>query len=156
MKNFFLAFLGFCTSENNCSGQWRHEPGPGHMCRTSLWLRQGLTELLAHLYLGNLCFNLVSTVFSLSNMAAAGKKTLAHSELKRSLIGAFHDAFIRALSLFTPSKTKMVALWELCGDWEVLSSVSVRAKRWTEFRCDCLENCDCTVGGQRFGDSSPI
>ena len=43
--------------------------------------------------------NLVPRVFSLSNMAAAGEKTLAHSELKRSLIGAFHSAFIRALSL---------------------------------------------------------
>ena len=43
--------------------------------------------------------NLVPRVFSLSNMAAAGEKTLAHSELKRSLIGAFHCAFIRALSL---------------------------------------------------------
>ena len=41
----------------------------------------------------------VNLVFSLSNMAAAGEKTLAHSELKRSLIGAFHSAFIRALSL---------------------------------------------------------
>ena len=44
-------------------------------------------------------YNLVPRVFSLSNMAAAGEKTLAHSELKRSLIGAFHYAFIRALSL---------------------------------------------------------
>ena len=43
--------------------------------------------------------NLVPRVFSLSNMAAEGEKTLAHSELKRSLIGAFHGAFIRALSL---------------------------------------------------------
>ena len=43
--------------------------------------------------------NLVPRVFSLSNMAAAGEKTLAHSELKRSLIGAFCCAFIRALSL---------------------------------------------------------
>ena len=43
--------------------------------------------------------NLVPRVFSLSNMAAAGEKTLAHSELKRSLIGAFHGAFIRTLSL---------------------------------------------------------
>ena len=43
--------------------------------------------------------NPVPRVFSLSNMAAAGEKTLAHSELKRSLIGAFHGAFIRALSL---------------------------------------------------------
>ena len=42
--------------------------------------------------------NLVPRVFSLSNMAAAGE-TLAHSELKRSLIGAFCCAFIRALSL---------------------------------------------------------
>ena len=32
-------------------------------------------------------------------MAAARAKTLAHSELKRSLIGAFHGAFIFALSL---------------------------------------------------------
>ena len=44
-------------------------------------------------------FNLVPRVFSLSNMAAAGEKTLAHSELKRSLIGAFHCAIIRSLSL---------------------------------------------------------
>ena len=43
--------------------------------------------------------NLLPRVFSLSNMAAAGEKTLAHSELKRSLIGAFHYSFIRALSL---------------------------------------------------------
>ena len=43
--------------------------------------------------------NLVPRVFSLSNMAAAGEKTLAHSELKRPLIGAFCCAFIRALSL---------------------------------------------------------
>ena len=43
--------------------------------------------------------NLVPRVFSLSNMAAAGEKTLAHSELKRSLIGAFCCAFIRTLSL---------------------------------------------------------
>ena len=32
-------------------------------------------------------------------MAAAEEKTLAHSELKRSLIGAFYGTFIRALSL---------------------------------------------------------
>ena len=32
-------------------------------------------------------------------MAAADEKTLAHSALKRSLIGVFHGAFIRALSL---------------------------------------------------------
>ena len=43
--------------------------------------------------------NLVPRVFSLSNMAAVGEKTLAHSELKRSLIGAFHYSFILALSL---------------------------------------------------------
>ena len=43
--------------------------------------------------------NLVPRVFSPSNMAAAGEKTLAHSELKRSLIGAFYCAFIRTLSL---------------------------------------------------------
>ena len=45
--------------------------------------------------------NLVPRVFSLSNMAAAGEKTLAHSELKRSLIGAFHSAFIRAPVSYT-------------------------------------------------------
>ena len=26
----------------------------------------------------------------------------------------------------------------------------LRPKRWTEFRSDCSENCDCTVGRQRF------
>ena len=29
----------------------------------------------------------------------------------------------------------------------------LRPKRWTEFRSDCSENCDCTVGRQRFDDS---
>ena len=48
---------------------------------------------------GTSLINLVPRVFSLSNMAAVGEKTLAHSERKRSLIGAFHCAFIRALSL---------------------------------------------------------
>ena len=42
---------------------------------------------------GLLKYNLVPRVFSLSNMAAAGEKTLAHSELKRSLIGAFPSAY---------------------------------------------------------------
>ena len=51
--------------------------------------------------------NLVPTVFLLSNMAAAGEKTLAHSELKRSLIGAFHGAFIRALSLVYSFQNKV-------------------------------------------------
>ena len=42
---------------------------------------------------GLLKYNLVPRVFSLSNMAAAGEKSLAHSELKRSLIGAFPSAY---------------------------------------------------------------
>ena len=42
---------------------------------------------------GLLKYNLVPRVFSLSNMAAAGEKTLTHSELKRSLIGAFPSAY---------------------------------------------------------------
>ena len=42
---------------------------------------------------GLLKYNLVPRVFSLSNMAAAGEKTLIHSELKRSLIGAFPSAY---------------------------------------------------------------
>ena len=29
----------------------------------------------------------------------------------------------------------------------------LRPKRWTEFRSDCSENCDFTVGRQRFEDS---
>ena len=33
---------------------------------------------------------------------------------------------------------------------------SLRPTTWTEFRSDCLENCDCTVGRQTFEDSSPI
>ena len=44
-------------------------------------------------FAGLLKYNLVPRVFSLSNMAAAGEKTLAHSELKRSLIGAFPSAY---------------------------------------------------------------
>jgi len=38
--------------------------------------------------LENDVINLVPRVFSLFNMAAAREKTLAHSDLKRSLIGA--------------------------------------------------------------------
>ena len=41
--------------------------------------------------------NLVPRVFLLSNMAAAGERTLALSELRRLLIGAFHSVFIHAL-----------------------------------------------------------
>ena len=50
-------------------------------------------------------------------MAAAGVKTLAHSELKRSLIGVFHGAFIRELSLVYSFQNKdgcpLSALWRL-------------------------------------------
>ena len=70
--------------------------------------------------LASLCglnINLVPRVFSLSNMAAAGEKTLAHSKLKRSLIGAFHCAFIRALSLVHSLQNKdgypLRASWRL-------------------------------------------
>ena len=59
----------------------------------------------------------VPRVFSLSNMAAAGEKTLAHSELKRSLIDAFHGAFIRELSLVYSFQNKdgcpLRSLWRL-------------------------------------------
>ena len=61
--------------------------------------------------------NLVPRVFSLSNMVAAGEKTLEHSELERSLIGAFHGAFIRALSLVYSFQNKeggpLRASWRL-------------------------------------------
>ena len=56
------------------------------------------------------CFNLVPRVFSLSNMAAVGDTTLAHSELKRSLIGAFHAAFKHAFSLVSSFQNKDLAL----------------------------------------------
>ena len=50
-------------------------------------------------------------------MAEAGEKTLAHGELKRSLIGAFHGAFIRELSLVHSFQNKdgcpLRALWRL-------------------------------------------
>ena len=89
--------------------------------------------------------NLVPRVFSLSNMAAAGEKTLAHSELKRSLIGAFHSAFIRALSLVYSFQNK-----EGFVEAEKCFLQCLRPKKWTEFRSDCSENCDYTVGRQRF------
>ena len=41
----------------------------------------------------------------------SGEKTLAHSELKRSLIGAFHSAFIRALSLVYSFQNKDCLLY---------------------------------------------
>ena len=44
-------------------------------------------------FAGLLKYNLVPRVLSLSNMAAAGEKTLARSELKRSLIGATPSAY---------------------------------------------------------------
>ena len=61
---------------------------------------------LSDIFNGAYSSNLVPRVFSLSNMAAAGEKTLAHSELKRSLIGKFHGAFIRALSLVNSFQNK--------------------------------------------------
>ena len=81
-------------------------------------------------------------------MAAAGEKTLAHSELKRSLIGAFHGSFIRALSLVYSFQSK-----EGFVEAEKCFLQCLRPKRWTEFGSDCSENCDCTVGRQRFEDS---
>ena len=88
--------------------------------------------------------NLVPRVFSLSNMAAAGEKTLADSELKRSLIGAFYCAFIRALSLVYSFDFEGFVEGEKCF------RQYLRPKRRTELRSDCSENCDCTVGRQRF------
>ena len=44
-------------------------------------------------FAGLLKYNLIPRVLSLSNMAAAGEKTLARSELKRSLIGATPSAY---------------------------------------------------------------
>ena len=102
-----------------------------------------------------LLHNLVPRVFSLSNMAAAGEKTLAHSELKRSLIGAFHGAFVRALSLVSSFQNKDGGPLGFV-ETEKCFLQSLRPKKWTEFRSDCLENCDCTVGRQTFEDSSPI
>ena len=97
------------------------------------------------------CFkssNLVPRVFSLSNMAAAGEKTLAHSELKRSLIGAFHGAFIRALSLVCYFQKQRFWLFDGFVETEKCFLQSLGPKKWTEFRSDCLENCDCTVWKQ--------
>ena len=100
-----------------------------------------------------ICLNLVPRVFSLSNMTAAGEKTLAHSELKRSLIGAFHYSFIRALSfgLFLPKQRWLP--FEGFVEVEKCFLQCLRPKRWTEFRSDCSENCDSTVERQRFEDS---
>ena len=104
------------------------------------------------LFRRRLMSNLVPRVFSLSNMAAAGEKTLAHSELKRSLIGAFHGTFIRALSLVYFFQNKDG--YYLRASWaEKCFLQCLRPKRWTEFRSDCSENSDLTVGRQRFEDS---
>ena len=129
-------------------------------------------------------------------MAATGEKTLEHSELKRSLIGAFHCAFIRAFSLaysfqnkdgyplrpsnpgdpgadswgegkskqadkiFRPLRLSLaptiypwVSQDESFVEAEKCFLQCLRPKRWTEFRSDWSENCDCTVGRQRFQDS---
>ena len=64
--------------------------------------------------------NLVPRIFSLSNMAAAGEKTLAHSELKRSLIGTFHCAFIRELSLVYSFQNKKD--YPLSASWRLRSA----------------------------------
>ena len=63
--------------------------------------------------------NLVLTVFSLSNMAAVAK-TLAHSELKRPLIGAFHGAFILALWLVCYFQNKDDS--SLSSSWKLRST----------------------------------
>ena len=70
--------------------------------------------------------NLVPRVFSLFNMAAAREKTLAHSDLKRSLIGAILTWVLIGLRL---PKAKMA---DLCGFFpqpkHFYSSVSVMWK----------------------------
>ena len=71
-------------------------------------------------------------------MAAAGEKTLAHSELKRSLIGAFCGAFIRALSLVYSFQNKdggsLRALWSLrsafFGVWDQKGGQNSRLIVW--------------------------
>ena len=101
---------------------------------TSFFLQTGRSPL-------RVCFkssNLVPTVFSLSNMAAAGEKTLAHSELKRSLIGAFHGEFIRALSLVYSFQKQRLWLFEGFVETEKCFLQSLRPKKWTEFRSDCM------------------
>ena len=84
---------------------------------------------------------------------------LAHSELKRSLIGVFRGAFIYALWLVYYFQSKDVGSWVLCGNCLLLC---LRPKKWGEFLSDRLENCESTVRSssqetrRRFEDSSPI
>ena len=59
----------------------------------------------------------VPRVSSFSNMAPAGEKTLAHSGIKRSLISAFHGAFIHALWLVYYFQNKEGS--SLSSSWEL-------------------------------------
>ena len=96
--------------------------------------------------------NLVPRVFSLSNMAAAGEKTLEHSELQRLLIGAsIVHSHVRS-HWFIPPKQRWLP-FEGFVEAEKCFLQCLRPKRWTEVRSDYSENCDCTVGRQRLEDS---
>ena len=64
-------------------------------------------------YIRQILPNLVPRAFSstIFKMADRRQKTLAHSELTRSLIGAFYCAFIRALSLVYSFEQKWWLPW---------------------------------------------
>ena len=70
--------------------------------------------------------NLVPRVFPLSNMAPAGEKTLAHSNLKRSLIGAFHTW--TPIGLYLQKQR-----WVPHGKKEDCYLYPLRPKRWIGF-----------------------
>ena len=55
------------------------------------------------------------------------------------------------IGLFIPKQRWL--LFEDFVEAEKCFRQCLRPKRWTEFRSDCSENCDCTVGRQRFEDS---
>ena len=55
------------------------------------------------------------------------------------------------IGLFLP-KQRLLTFEGFVEGWKCFLQC-LRPKRWTEFRSDCSENCDCTVGRQRFEDS---
>jgi len=103
--------------------------------------------------------NLVPRVFSLFNMAAAREKTLGHSDLKRSLIGAILAWVLIGLRL--PKKRWRIFMGS-SWDQNIAISRSLWRERWTVFLFDNLQNCSRSVWrrsevpNSRFVDDSLI
>ena len=92
--------------------------------------------------------NLVPRVFSLSNMAAAGDPGTQQTKTIADWCIPLRVHTCALIGLFLPKQRWLP--FEGFVEAEKCFLQCLRPKRWTEFRSDCSENCDCTVGRKRF------